>query len=491
MSLTLPSLRGRRSRATGPGAHPRASARLVDGLAGVLEARTSRRGFLVRTAVVGSALAVAPARYVLRPGTAYAAVCGGDASCTSAYSAFCCTINGGYNRCPPGHLVGGWWKADGSGFCCGRPRYYVDCHEPCTRCTTGCASGAFCEGCTSCSCRCSGSTGCDQRKTCCNHFRYGQCRQDVACTGPVTCRFVTCTPPWQQYDCSAASATDNRTHDHSADCLPGQCAGPIAERHSVLGGATGVLGRALHDERSTPDGVGRYVEYERGLIYWTPATGAWAVWGAIRARYAALRWEVSPLGYPTSDEQATSDGRGRVSRFQHGSIVWSPAHGAVEVYGDIHRRWRALGAERSVVGHPVRGEAPAPGGGRVSVFERGVVLWAGRTGAHAVLGAILGRYDALGGPGGFLGYPLTDEEPIGTGRVNRFVGGHVYWSAATDAHEVHGAILARYLAEGGPTGPLGFPVTDEEDAPGGRASRFQRGRIWWSSATGTTTVERG
>ena len=38
--------------------------------------RSSRRSFLVKSAVVGSALAVNPLRYLLRPGTAYAAVCG-------------------------------------------------------------------------------------------------------------------------------------------------------------------------------------------------------------------------------------------------------------------------------------------------------------------------------------------------------------------------------------------------------------------------------
>ena len=41
-----------------------------------LERRTSRRGFLVRAAVLGSALAVAPLRYLLRPATALAGSCG-------------------------------------------------------------------------------------------------------------------------------------------------------------------------------------------------------------------------------------------------------------------------------------------------------------------------------------------------------------------------------------------------------------------------------
>jgi hypothetical protein len=49
---------------------------LVDKAAGWLERRTSRRTFLQRVAVVGSAMTVSGLDYVLRLGTAYASVCG-------------------------------------------------------------------------------------------------------------------------------------------------------------------------------------------------------------------------------------------------------------------------------------------------------------------------------------------------------------------------------------------------------------------------------
>ena len=38
---------------------------------------------------------------------------------------------------PPGTLTGGWWKVDGSGFCGGGARYYVDCNAPCGPCGCG------------------------------------------------------------------------------------------------------------------------------------------------------------------------------------------------------------------------------------------------------------------------------------------------------------------------------------------------------------------
>jgi len=61
----------------------------------------SRRGFLGGAALVGAALAVDPWGYLVRPANAYDAVCGSESNCADGYSAFCCTINGGSNTCPP------------------------------------------------------------------------------------------------------------------------------------------------------------------------------------------------------------------------------------------------------------------------------------------------------------------------------------------------------------------------------------------------------
>lgn len=181
------------------------SQRLVERLAGgVRHPDRTRRSFLTRVAVTASALAVNPFDFVFKPGTAYASVCGDGTGCSSGWTVFCCTVNNGSNTCPPGSFVAGWWKADGSSFCGGASRYIIDCNATCP---------------TQCSCRCASGT-CDDRRVCCNQFRYGQCNQQITCYGPVVCRVATCTPPWI-YDsaCTTASATDNRTRTHSAPCL--------------------------------------------------------------------------------------------------------------------------------------------------------------------------------------------------------------------------------------------------------------------------------
>jgi hypothetical protein len=201
------------------------SQRLVDTVGQLLERRTTRRGLLARSTLVGSALAVAPVAYVLRPVSAYAAICGcaGQScdcrsACCDGYTEFCCTLTG-INACPPGAFAGGWWKADGSPYCDG-PRYYVDCHTRCT-CAGDCAGGSpFCgQGCDGLTCGCA-QGNCHLRQVGCASFRYGQCNQHVSCMGRIVCRVASCTPPWlTDASCTTTPATDNRTALHTAGCV--------------------------------------------------------------------------------------------------------------------------------------------------------------------------------------------------------------------------------------------------------------------------------
>ena len=109
--------------------------RLAESSAHALEARFSRRSALVRLAVAGSALSIAPLRYLLYPGTALGVVLPGDCRdglCTDGYTAFCCEINQGVNGCPAGTFIGGWWKCTdyrGQQLCQDAGvRYYIDCN---------------------------------------------------------------------------------------------------------------------------------------------------------------------------------------------------------------------------------------------------------------------------------------------------------------------------------------------------------------------------
>ena len=106
-------------------------------------------------------------------------------------------------------------------------------------------------------------------------------------------------------------------------------ASPISDKYASLGGASGLLGSPTIPESTTPDGIGRYRHYQHGSIYWSPLTAAHEVHGLIRNKWAALGWEQSYLGYPTTDEIDTFDLAGRVSKFQGGELIWRKATNAV------------------------------------------------------------------------------------------------------------------------------------------------------------------
>ena len=202
------------------------TATLVERASTFLGARLSRRSFINRSALVGSAVAVGSGvDLLLRPGTAYAAVCtcansscGCGTTCCAGFSEFCCSVNNGYNYCPADTIMGGWWKADNSSYC-GGPRYYMDCHATCG-CTTGCGNGwGFCDpGCDGTNCGC-GPAGCDSWVTGCFQFRYGQCNQQIDCIGRIVCRVVACVPPWTiDPTCTTTLAVDNSTAEMNAAC---------------------------------------------------------------------------------------------------------------------------------------------------------------------------------------------------------------------------------------------------------------------------------
>jgi hypothetical protein len=231
---------------------------LTAGIGNMLLSRTSRRGFLARATVTATAISVAPADLLLRPGTAYAAICGCagfDCDCSSlccdGYTQFCCTINNGVNACPPGTFAGGWWKADGSEYCAG-PRYYIDCQGECNGC--GCGGGSFCPSCDGLVCECALGT-CGNRHVGCTEFRYGQCHQEIPCSGRIACRVVSCTPPWQlDPTCTTVAQTDDSTANHFAPCQNGPTSNPPP---TPL-----VVGLA-----ATPNGGGYWLTDSAGGVY--------------------------------------------------------------------------------------------------------------------------------------------------------------------------------------------------------------------------------
>ncbi|MCF6737748.1 LGFP repeat-containing protein, partial [Blastococcus sp. KM273129] len=139
-----------------------------------------------------------------------------------------------------------------------------------------------------------------------------------------------------------------------------------------------------------------------------------------RDRWAASGWENGVLGYPTTDVTALAGG-GRFAHFEHGSIYWTQATGARIVTGAVRDRWAGGGWETGALGFPTTDVLPLPGGGAFAHFQGGSIYWTQATGARIVSGAVRDRWAASGWENGVLGYPTTDVTALaGGGRFAHF-----------------------------------------------------------------------
>jgi hypothetical protein len=155
-------------------------------------------------------------------------------------------------------------------------------------------------------------------------------------------------------------------------------------------------------------------------------------------------------------------------------------------------KYAQLGGTRSFLGAPV-GPEYAVAGGLARNYQNGRIYYTPATGAHEVHGAILAHYLGLGGPASVLGFPVTDETMswARNGSYNHFAGAtgsSIFWSPATGAWEVQGTIRTRWISVVAELGRLGYPVSDEFTIAGGRRSNFQHGFITWRSSDGSSVV---
>ncbi|MDG4862185.1 neprosin family prolyl endopeptidase [Streptomyces sp. T-3] len=114
---------------------------------------------------------------------------------------------------------------------------------------------------------------------------------------------------------------------------PSRCAHPvggaIGKKWRALGGFDSRLRCPLAPSKPTPGRKGYYQHFQGGSLYWSPASGAHPVWGAIRAKWASLGRERGRLGFPASDEQEVTGVRARERHgvcmrqtFQGGVLTW-------------------------------------------------------------------------------------------------------------------------------------------------------------------------
>ncbi|WP_172421791.1 glycoside hydrolase family 70 protein [Enemella evansiae] len=248
----------------------------------------------------------------------------------------------------------------------------------------------------------------------------------------------------------------------------------------------GIVGAPTSPENCYLVGGGCFQTFERASIYWSPSTGAQFVRGRIRDKWGQLGWEGGFYGYPTSDEFCGLRDGGCGQRFQNGLILWSPATDAHAVQGRILAAYADLGWENSKLGYPLQEEfCGLRDGGCVQRFQGGLIYWSRATDSRVVLGAIEQAYANQGWENG-IGYPQVNEfcglRDGGCGQ--HFQYGSIYWSPASGSWVVKGAIRDEYAARGWENGPLGYPVSNEQCDAGGCVQYYQRGRITWNLRDG-------
>lgn len=289
--------------------------------------------------------------------------------------------------------------------------------------------------------------------------------------------------------------------------------GDILNKYQSLGGpGESDLGFPTIDEvagLAGPDTrVSTFSATDKPAIFWTPDTGAWVVRGALNVAWDKLGGSSGTLGVPTEDERYNGDVVSQ--RFTGGELSWNTATKTfssdpssladgltgLEVPADattqINMAWRATGGLGGPLGARQGAQAaigdPGPGQGAEQGYAGGKIFFSPDTGAHAVTGAILSKYESLGGPTADLGYPIGTEADGGipnsrTGSFSAPDKPVIFWTPDTGAIVVRGAINAAWQKLGGATGTLGAP-TGEQSINGDTVSQtFSGGQISWNQAT--------
>jgi uncharacterized protein with LGFP repeats len=333
------------------------------------------------------------------------------------------------------------------------------------------------------------------------------------------------------------------------------------------GGPTGPLGPKDGAVYPVGDGFGQ--NFVGGKIFFTPATGARIMTGAILAKYESLGGPAdSDLGFPTIDEGAGRAPNSRNSTFSAADkpvIFWTADTGARVVRGPVNAAWDKLGGSAGPLGVPAEDEmyrgtvvTQKFTGGEVSYdtktkkfttvppdlagqlagldipddpasainaarraaggalgplgatqgdpyqigrdglgqnFAGGKIFYSPQTGANVVTGQVLAKYESVGGPGGDLGFPTSNEVDGGLAtesRMSSFAAKDkpiIFWTPDYGAVIVRGAMNAGWQKLGGPEGALGAPMADQTESSGVITQRFKGGVISWDSAKNSFTTE--
>lgn len=156
----------------------------------------------------------------------------------------------------------------------------------------------------------------------------------------------------------------------------------------------------------------------------------------------------------------------------------------------ILKRWAAIGGDASPVG-AITGKQRKVKGGLAQDFATGTIYWSAKYGAREVYGPVLAKYKARGEASSVLGLPKRGVRVRGDGLRGDFARGLITARPDLPTTILRGAIVRKYVAEGGLTGRLGWPTKGNFKAGGRTRANFERGYIVWNQRTGKLKVVIG
>ena len=133
--------------------------------------------------------------------------------------------------------------------------------------------------------------------------------------------------------------------------------------------ANGWIGAATTGVYASSKG-GVFQRFERGVGYWSPATGAQFVGEPVLSAWGAYGYQTGSMGYPRSGGVAGVGGS-RHQIFEGGIAYWRPGGRVSFIRGSILTAWAASGWESSKVGLPAGPEVHQADGTTTQPFERG------------------------------------------------------------------------------------------------------------------------
>jgi S-formylglutathione hydrolase FrmB len=243
----------------------------------------------------------------------------------------------------------------------------------------------------------------------------------------------------------------------------------------------GPYGYPVSGERDiTVDGkTGQIQDFEDGAAVRLPGDDETS--GAVRllAGGIAERFEDLPaadrarLGWPTNSTGTMYDNVGKFNDFDHG-VVYSTSYGDYVLYhGPIFNHYKGQGFEGGDLGKLVSDETINADGSRVAEFEGGTVRAdaEGNITTDESNSAVENKYDSLTREQKeALGTAVnnnpwdsgtTPASPQGTsGRYQNYENGVIYTSHLGTYVIVHGTVWDAYSAQGNESGPLGFITGD-------------------------------